>query len=334
MLVDEVNASLPTLHRYLRLRARMLGLTDLHYHDMYPPLVGEVEEEYSWGRSKRLVTRALAPLGTEYVTRLQRALEARWVDVEPRPGKRAGAYVNDGAYGVHPYMLLNHVGDYSSASTLAHEGGHLMHSWYSQEAQPYPTAGYVTFVAEVASTVNEVLFFEHRLAEAPDDRVRLALLGHLLEGLRTTVFRQTMFAQFELEIHEMAERGEPLTGETLNRLYADLLRRYHGEAAGVMRIDDRYAVEWAFVAHFHYNFYVYQYATSYVAAIALAEGIEQRRPGAVERYLAFLKAGSSRPPVELLREAGVDMTSPEPIRAAMRLMDDVLDRMEQILGPR
>jgi oligoendopeptidase F len=331
MLVDEVNKSLPTLHRYLKLRHRMLGLPELAYHDMYVPLVGEVVADYTWERSTRLVKESLAPLGEEYVQRLGRAFDSRWVDVHPRPGKRSGAYVNDSAYDVHPFMLLNHVDDYSSASTLAHEAGHLMHSWYSQEAQPYPTADYVIFVAEVASTVNEVLFFKDLVADAADDRARLALLGQFLEGLRTTVFRQVMFAEFELAIHEMGERGEPLTGDSLNRVYLDLLRRYHG-APEVVAIDELYAAEWAFVAHFHYNFYVYQYATSYVAAIALAEGIERDLPGARERYLDFLRAGSTRPPVELLRTAGVDMTSPEPIRAAMRLMNEVMDRMEAILA--
>lgn len=334
MLVDEINDSLPVLWRYLRLRAEILGLDDLRYHDMYPPLVSDVSADYSWESSKKLVLEALAPLGGEYVTRFAGALESGWVDVSPRPGKRSGAYVNDDAFEVHPYMLLNHQDDYLSATTLAHEGGHLMHSWFSQETQPYPTSRYAIFVAEVASTVNEVLFFRDLVARADDDDARLALLGNFLEGLRTTIFRQTMFAEFELAIHESAERGEPLTGDGMNALYGDLLRRYHGEDEGVMKIDDLYTVEWAFVPHFHYNFYVYQYATSYVAAIALAEAIEEDRSGARERYLEFLAAGSTKPPVELLRDAGVDMTSPEPIRAAMRLMSEVLDQIEQIRAER
>jgi oligoendopeptidase F len=334
MLVREVNASLPSLHRYLRLRARMLGLSDLRYHDLYPPLVPAVKADYGWENARRLVGEALRPLGEDYASRLRRALEGRWVDVYPRIGKRSGAYVEDGGYGVHPYMLLNHQDDYPSATTLAHEGGHLMHSWYSQEAQPFPTARYEIFVAEVASTVNEVLFFRHLLGRAEDDDARLALLGSFLEGLRTTVFRQTMFAEFELAIHEMAERGEPLTGESLNALYLGLLRRYHGEAEGVAAIDERYAAEWAWVPHFHYDFYVYQYATSYVAAIALSEGILADRPGARERYLAFLRSGSTKPPAELLRDAGVDVASPEPLRAAMRLMNEIIGEMEAILARR
>jgi oligoendopeptidase F len=330
MLVEEINASLPTLHRYLRLRASILGIEDLRYHDMYPSLVADVAEEYGWESSKRIVAKALTPLGDDYVDRLVRAMNAGWIDVYPRPGKRSGAYVNDAAYQVHPYMLLNHQDDYASASTLAHESGHLMHSWYSQESQPYPTAGYAIFVAEVASTVNQVLFFKDRIAEAQDDATRLALLGRFLEELRTIVFRQTMFAEFELAMHEMAERGEPLTARSLNQVYGDLMRRYHGQAEGVMTIDDLYTVEWASVPHFHYDFYVYQYATSYVAATALAEAILDGKPGALDRYLAFLQSGGTKPPVELLQDAGVDMTSPEPIRSAMRLMNAVMDQIEAI----
>jgi oligoendopeptidase F len=334
MLVDEINASLPTLHRYLKLRARILGIDDLRYHDMYPPLVDDITEDYSWETSKKIVAEALEPLGKEYVSRLNRAMNGGWIDVYPRPGKRSGAYVNDAAYEVHPYMLLNHQDDYASASTLAHEAGHLMHSWYSQEAQPYPTADYTIFVAEVASTVNQVMFFKHLVAEAADDDARLALLGRFLEELRTIVFRQTMFAEFELAMHERAERGEPLTGESLNAVYGDLLRRYHGEPEGVMNIDELYTAEWASVPHFHYDFYVYQYATSYIAATAIAEAIHEDREGARDRFLAFVRAGGTKPPVELLRDAGVDMTSPEPIRATMRLMNDVMDQIETILEKR
>jgi oligoendopeptidase F len=334
MLVDEVNVSLPTHHRYLKLRAQILGLDDLRYHDMYVALVDEVDADYTWESSKKLAAEALAPLGKDYVKRLQKALDGGWIDVYPQPGKRSGAYVNDGAYEVHPYMLLNHQDDYSSASTMVHEAGHLMHSWYSQEAQPYPTAGYAIFVAEVASTVNQVMFFKHLIAEAPNDEVRLSLLGRFLEEMRTTVFRQVMFAEFELAMHEMAERGEPLTGDSLTAVYGDLLKRYHGDEQGVMKIDDLYAVEWASVPHFHYDFYVYQYATSYVASVALVEAILEDRPGALDRYRAFLKSGSTKPPVELLQDAGVDMTSPEPIRASMRAMNQVMDQIEEILARR
>lgn len=331
MLVQEMNASLPTLHRYLRLRAKIMGIDDLAYYDGYPALVPEVGSDYTWEKSKALMKEALIPLGQEYVDRLDFALNNGWVDVYPREGKRSGAYVNDSAYDVHPYMLLNHQDNYSSASTLAHESGHLMHSSYSQEAQPFPLADYAIFVAEVASTVNEVIMFRHLVARAGSEEDKLAFLGNFLEGLRTTVFRQTMFAEFELTIHEKAEKGEPLTGDVMNEIYLELLRRYQGHEEGAMTIDELYAAEWSYVPHFHYNFYVYQYATSYIAAVALAEGITEKREGALERYLDFLKTGGTKPPVQLLQEAGVDMTSPEPIRAAMRLMNDVIDQIEVII---
>lgn len=334
MLVTEVNQALPSLHRYLLLRGRILGLSDLAYHDIYVPLVGELRKDYSWEASRGLVLEAFAPLGPTYVERLRAALTGRWVDVDPRPGKRSGGYVNDSAYGVHPYMLLNHHNDWHSASTLAHEAGHLMHSLLSQASNPFPTARYVIFVAEVASTFNETLLFHHALERSQTDDERLALLGNHLEGLRGTVFRQTMFAEFELAIHEAVERGEALTGDVLNQLYCELVHRYHGVQQGVMQIDPLYHAEWAHVPHFHYNFYVYQYATSFVAATALARRILDGDQDALARYLNFLTRGSSRPPVELLLDAGVDMTSPEPIHATIAEMNDVMDQIEQILERR
>jgi oligoendopeptidase F len=330
MLIEEINESLPTLYRYFELRKDILGLDDLRYHDMYVGLVPDIEEDYSWERSKKLVTEALAPLGEQYADRFAKALESGWVDVYPREGKRSGAYVIGAAYDVHPYMMLNHQDDYTSASTLAHEGGHLMHSWYSNEAQPYPTSDYVIFVAEVASTLNEILFFEKMVDEAGSDEERLAILGSFLDNMRQTVFRQTMFAEFELAIHEAGEQGAPLTGETLSNMYGELLRRYHGHDEGVVTIDDLYDIEWAFIPHFHYNYYVYQYATSFVAGVALAEKIGRGDQQARDAYLELLKAGSTKPPVDLLKDAGVDMTTPEPIRAAMRFMNDIMDQIDEI----
>ncbi len=333
MLVTEIGDGLPVLHRYLGLRAEMLGVDDLRYHDMYPTLVPSVAADYTWDRSKVLVLEALAPLGTDYVDTFQMALDSRWVDVFPREGKRSGAYVTDAAYEVHPYMLLNHTDDYQGITTLAHEGGHLLHSAMSSGAQPYPTSNYATFVAEVASTVNEVLLFEHLVSQAEDDEARLALLGHFLEGMRTTVFRQTMFAEFERDIHAAVEAGESLSADQLDARYLKLLRRYHGEAEGVTTIDERYAAEWAYIPHFHYDFYVYQYATSYIAAIALARGILDEQPGALDRYHAFLRAGSTKAPVALLREAGVDMASPAPMRSAITYMGEIIDRIEALAKP-
>jgi oligoendopeptidase F len=235
------------------------------------------------------------------------------------------------AYDVHPYMLLNHQDDYASASTFAHEAGHFMHSAYSNAAQPFPTARYDTFVAEVASVTNEWLLFRHSLELAETDDERLAILGSFLESMRLTVFRQTMFAEFERLIHAEAEAGKPLTAARMNELYLDLLRRYHGHDLGVTTIDERYAVEWAFIPHFHYNYYVYAYATSFVAGTAFSEQILHAE-GGVERYVErLLKAGASKPPVEILAAAGVDMTTAAPFAAFVAAMNGVLDQIEQIL---
>ena len=329
-LFYEVSSALPVLHRYMETRGRLLGVEDLSYHDLYPPLVDEVQADYGWDAAREVVLEALAPLGDEYTERARRALHSRWIDVEPRRGKRSGAYVNDGAFGVHPYMLLNHTEDFHGVSTIAHELGHLMHSWYSQEAQPYPNARYAIFVAEVASTLNEILLLRHMIDRTAPREQRLALLGHHLENIRGTVFRQTMFAEFETAVHEVVEAGGALTGQEMNERYGVLLRRYHGHDRGVMRVDERYDAEWAFVPHFHYNFYVYQYATSFVAATALARRILDGETGARERYLGFLRTGSTKPPVELLRDAGVDMTAPDPIRATMDEMTGVLDAIDAL----
>jgi oligoendopeptidase F len=333
MLIDEVNRALPSLHRYLELRARMLGVEDLAYHDLYPSLVKAVEAEYPWERSVDVVLKAFEPMGEEYVSYMRKACESGWIDVFPAEGKRTGAYVSGAAYEVHPYMLLNHQDDYDSASTFAHEAGHMMHSALSSAAQPFPTADYATFVAEVASTTQEWLFFRHTLANAGSDQERLAILGNFLESVRTTVFRQTMFAEFELAMHKVVEDGKPLTSETLNSLYLELLRRYHGHDEGVCTIDEKYQVEWAFIPHFHFNYYVYTYATSFIAATAFHEQILTGENGGVERYIdKLLKAGSSKPPVEILQDAGVDMTTPAPFRATMQAMEEIMDQIEEILA--
>jgi oligoendopeptidase F len=333
MLVREVNASLPTLHRYLKLRARMLGVGDLAYFDLYPSLVKDVQDNYPWPAATETVLAALQPMGSDYVDYLRRAFAGGWVDVYPREGKRSGAYMAGSAYDVHPYMLLNHLDDYDSTSTLAHEAGHMMHSAYTNRAQAYPTADYETFVAEVASVTNEWLLFDYTLEHASSDDEKLAILGQFLESARTTVFRQTMFAEFELAIHRMIESGRPLTSESLGAAYLELLRRYHGHDQGVCRIDDAYATEWAFVPHFHYNYYVYAYATSFIAANAFSENILTGTHGGAQGYVdRLLKAGSSKPPVQLLKDAGVDMTTPAPFQSMMRAMNRIMDQMEEILG--
>jgi len=335
-LVADVNRSLPTLHRYLALRKRMLGLKELRYEDLYAPLVKDVDRRYAPDEAIALTLEAVGPLGAPYVEELGAALRGRWTDFLPRPGKRSGAY-SVGVYAVHPYQLLNFNGQWEDVSTLAHEAGHTMHSALAAKAQPFPKYDYPTFVAEVASTLNENLLLHRVLGRTKDDATRLFLLGRHLETLRTTLFRQTMFAEFELAAHERAEKGEALSGESLSALYLELVRKYYGHAKGVCRVDALYGVEWASVPHFfHYDFYVFQYATSLVASTSLAKEIRKESSAggtaARDRYLAMLSAGGSRYAIDLLKSAGVDMTTPAPFAAAMDEMNRVMDDMEAILG--
>jgi len=334
-LIRDANANLPTLHRYLALRKRMLGLDKLGYEDLYAPLVKESDRSYSVDEAKAMVLAAVAPLGQDYQSKLRQGLESGWTDFLPSTGKRPGAY-STGVYGIHPYQLLNYNGQYDDVSTLAHESGHSMHSLLSSENQPYPTAEYAIFVAEVASTLNENLLFHKSLDEAQTDAERLALLGERLESLRTTLFRQVMFAEFELAAHQRAEKGEALTGESLTALYLDIVRRYYGHAQGVCDVDALYGVEWAYIPHFYRDYYVFQYATSLVASTALSQAIRddeaQGGTAARDRYLRLLSSGGSDYPVELLRKAGVDMTTSAPFQAAMADMNATMDRIEEILA--
>jgi oligoendopeptidase F len=335
-LLSDVHANLPTLHRYLRLRQKIMGLGQLGYQDLYAPIVTSVELRYTPEQAQSLTLEAFAPLGKEYVDVLRRGYAERWMDLLPNEGKTQGAYSNT-VYGVHPYQLLNFNGGYEDVSVLAHESGHSMHSWLSSKHQPYATWSYSTFVAEVASTLNESLLFRHMLAGAKDDATRLFLLSSYLDVLRTTLFRQTLFAEFELWIHEAVARGEPLTGESLSKKYLELVRTYYGHAQGVTRVDDIIGAEWAYIPHFYLNFYMYQYATSMIGGMSLSEGIigeQARRDGSATRnrdaYLRLLSAGSSKYPIELLKEAGVDMTTSQPFQAAMREMNGIMDEMERI----
>jgi oligoendopeptidase F len=332
-LIAETNANLGTLHRYLQLRARMLGVDDLGYFDGYPALV-ESDKKFPIAAGKQLTLEATEPLGDAYTEVMSSGFENRWMDVYPREGKRSGAYMNGSAYDVHPYVLMNYTDDYNSVSTLAHEWGHAMHSYLANKSQPYPTAGYSIFTAEIASTFNEALLLDHMLKTAASDEERLYYLGSALENLRTTFFRQTMFAEFELAIHERAEAGEALTGPKFTEIYADLLKRYHGHDEGVMNIEDLYTVEWAYIPHFYYNFYVYQYATSLAAASLLADSVLQGHPGAVENYLNLLRAGGSDYPHVLLTKAGVDLATPAPYRALFKRMEAIMDQIEEILDRR
>ena len=330
-LIEQVRRNLPSLHRYFRLRARALGLDTLTYFDLHCPLGTGPKRDYGVEAAKRLVLAAMEPLGAGYTEVMRESFERRWIDWHPAPGKRSGAYASGAAYDVHPYMLLNFNGDFDSVSTLAHEAGHAMHSYFSNRAQPYPCADYSIFVAEVASTFNEALLVERLFASASDREEKIFLLGHWLDGIRATLFRQTFFAEFELEIHRRAERGEALTGEALSRLYLELLRAYQGHATGECVVEDPFAIEWACVPHFYYDFYVYQYATGIVAANSLAHDVLNRNEGAPERYTRFLASGGSDYPLEILRSAGVDLESPAPYDATFRAMDRKLDALEALL---
>jgi oligoendopeptidase F len=334
-LIDGVNRHLSTFHRYLALRKRMLGLTDsLHYYDLYAPLVADVNLRYTPEEAEAHILESVAPLGADYVSVVRRAFSSRWIDFFPTTGKRSGAYSNGGAYDVHPYMLLNYLGQYNDMSTLAHELGHTMHSYYSNKTQPFPTAGYQTFVAEVASTFNEALLLDYMLGRIKDDQTRLSLLGNYLENAKSTVFRQTQFAEFELRMHEAAQQGAPITGDMLSTLYADITRRYYGHDQGICVVDDYVANEWSYVPHFYREFYVFQYATSFTAAEALSARVLAGDQAATKRYLAFISAGGSKYPIELLKDAGVDMTSDEPLDLTVRKMETVMDEMEKILARR
>ena len=334
-LVDGVNTHLPTFHRYLRLRKKMMGITDdLHYYDLYAPLVASVNLRYTPEEAQQHVLASMAPLGADYTGVVQRAFRERWLDWYPTEGKLSGAYSNGGAYDVHPYMLLNYLGQYNDVSTLTHELGHTMHSYYSNKTQPYATAGYATFVAEVASTFNEALLVDHMLKQIKDTPTRLSLLGNYLEGIKSTVFRQTQFAEFELRMHEMGEKGEPITGDALAKLYLDITRKYYGHDKSVTVVDDYIAHEWSYIPHFYRDFYVFQYATSFTAAEALSAKVLAGDQAATKRYLAFLGSGGSDYPINLLKNAGVDMTTDEPLDLTIRKMNAVMDEMERLLAAR
>jgi oligoendopeptidase F len=329
MLIAQTRANLPTLHRYFKIRAKMLGVNDLHYYDMYPPLV-KSDLQYPVEQGKDLMLAAVQPLGPDYVATMTEALKHRWMDVYPRPRKRSGAYMNGAIYDVHPYLLLNYNDDYESVSTLAHEWGHAMHSYLANHTQAYINADYPTFTAEIASTTNEELLLEHMLKIAKTDDERLLYLGSALEGLRTTFFRQAMFADFEREVHNRVDKGESLTGEDITRIYGDILRLYHGDKEGVVKIDDVDAMEWAYIPHFYNQFYVFQYATSISAGSMFASEILKGTPGARERYLNVLRSGGSAYPYELVKAAGVDLATPAPYQAIVARMNKIMDDIEAI----
>ncbi|MBC3864204.1 oligoendopeptidase F [Undibacterium jejuense] len=332
-LVSQTQANLPTLHRYFQLRAKMLGVSDLRYYDIYPALVTG-NYHYPIEDGVKLMLASVKPLGEDYVAAMTKATTERWMDVYPRPHKRSGAYMSGTAYDVHPYLLLNYNDDYESVSTLGHEWGHAMHSYLANKNQSFLNSDYPTFTAEIASTTNEVFLLDHMLKIAKTDDERLLYLGSALENLRGTFFRQAMFADFEREVHARVDKGESLTGEGLSKIYGDILKRYHGDKEGVMKIDDTYAVEWAYIPHFYNRFYVFQYATSIAAGSMFADEILKGEPGARDKYLNILKAGASAYPYDLVKNAGVDLASPAPYQAVFKRMNTIMDQIEAILAKR
>lgn len=330
-LIDNVHQNLPTFHRYLNLRKKMLSVDQLHYYDLYAPLVKEVDLGYSVEEAQRLILDSLQPLGQNYVAVVNDAFQNRWIDMYPNEGKRSGAYSNGAIYDTHPYILMNYNGKYDDVSTLTHELGHTMHSYLSNKAQPFSKADYSIFVAEVASTLNEALLNDYLLDTIEDPRVRLSILGNYLEGAKGTLFRQTQFAEYELLVHQLAEKGESLTGERLSELYFDLVKKYYGHDNGVCHVDDYIRQEWSYIPHFYYNYYVFQYATSFTASQALAEQIQAGGADVQNRYLQFLSSGGSGYPVDLLKKAGVDMTENRPFRLTIEKINRVIDEMEELI---
>ncbi|GHF25603.1 oligoendopeptidase F [Kordiimonas sediminis] len=332
-LVAAANENLPAMHAYLKLRQRMLGLDDLHYYDIYPESTA-LDREFSLDEAKELTLQSLQPFGEEYLAALREGFQQEWMHVYPQPGKRPGAYMFGSAYDVHPYLLLNYNKGFEDVSTFSHEWGHAVHTMLSKKNNSFENFSYSTYTAELASTTNEVLLQEYLLAKDLSDEERLYYIDRALEGIRGTFFRQTMFAEFELKIHELAESGQPLSGQKMTEIYLELLKKYHGHDQGVMTIDDAYGIEWAYIPHFYRNFYVYQYATSITGGTAFAERMREGDGDATTDYVNVLKAGGSEYPYYLLQKNGIDLATREPydilIGRMNRLMEeasDILDRM-------
>jgi oligoendopeptidase F len=327
-LIDTVHAGLPALHQYIELRRRVLKLKKIDMYDLYNPLLPECRAEYTWEEAASIARAAMKPLGENYMQVIDQAFEERWVDVPERKGKRSGAY-SSGCYDSYPYLLLNFNGTLNDVFTLAHELGHSLHSYYSHASQPYHYSSYSIFVAEVASTTNEILLFEHLLSQTRDKALRAHLLCHLADEIRGTIYRQTMFAEFELNIHELAEARTPLSADLLDDAYFELNKRYHGPK---LKANKLIASEWSRIPHFYYDFYVYKYATGMSAAIRLADGLLNGGAAEREAYFGFLKAGDSKDVLEIMRDAGVDLATPEPVAAALAYFARTVDRLAKELG--
>lgn len=326
-LIDTVNNNLDKFHRYVALRKKCLGLSELHMYDAYTPMIADVAKEVSFDEAKATILKALAPLGEDYLEILREGFSNRWIDVYENAGKTSGAY-SAGAYGTHPYVLMNYNNSLDEMFTLAHEMGHAIHSYYSNSNQPFIYSQYKIFVAEVASTCNEILLMEYLLKNTTDKKERAYLLNHYMDSFKGTVYRQTQFAEFEMRTNAMQEAGETLTADALSKLYLEINKKYYGDD---MVSDDEIAYEWARIPHFYYNFYVYQYATSFSASVTIARNILKEGAPAVERYKKFLKSGCSKAPVELLKIAGVDLSTAKPIEDALNVFGEIIDEMEKLL---
>ncbi|WP_259391416.1 oligoendopeptidase F [Paenibacillus sp. 1011MAR3C5] len=329
-LIDTIHKHLPLMHRYMELRKRLLGLDELHMYDLFAPLVEEFDMEISFDEAKKTISESLKPLGEDYLNVLQEGFDKGWIDVYENEGKRSGAY-SWGAYGTHPYVLLNHKDNLNSMFTLTHEMGHALHSYYSDTNQNYRDAQYTIFLAEVASTLNEALLMDYLLGKSTDAKEKMYLLTYYADQFRTTVFRQTMFAEFEKIVHERTEAGESLTPQELSKIYYDLNKLYYGPG---MVVDQDIEMEWARIPHFYTSFYVYKYATGFSAATSFSKQILDEGEPAVERYLGFLKSGGSDFSINILKKAGVDMSSPEPIEQAMSVFEELIAQMEQLTSNR
>ncbi|PKL82661.1 MAG: oligoendopeptidase F [Ignavibacteriae bacterium HGW-Ignavibacteriae-3] len=332
-LIKQIHLNLPTLHRFLKLKARMLGVDIVHYYDLYTPLVKTVDFKYSIEEGQKLLLDVFKPMGEEYVSTVKKAFDERWIDYIPTKGKRSGAYSSGAQYDYHPYILTNWTDDFGSVSTLTHELGHTMHSYFSNKHQSFVDAQYATFVAEIASTINETLLNDYMVNNVKSDQEKLYLLGSYLDLLRTTIFRQTSFAEFELELHNRIENGDPLTGEEISRMYYGIVKKYYGNDEGVSVVDDYVSYEWAMVPHFvNYTYYVYQYSTSLIYATAFAEKIIKEGQPAVDKFFNILNGGSSDYPIELIKKAGLDPLTSEAFDLTMAKMNSVMDQMEEILN--
>lgn len=326
-LIETVHNNMDYMYQYLSLRKEVLGLEELHLYDVYVPMMSDFKKEICFEDAKELVKKALEPLGKEYGAVLSEGLHSGWIDVYENEGKRSGAY-SWGAYGTHPFVLLNYQDQLNDVFTLAHEMGHALHSWFSDKTQPYIYAGYKIFVAEVASTCNEALLMDYLLKHSGDKKEKAYLINYFLEQFRTTLYRQVMFAEFELKAHQLQESGEGVTADRLCELYKELNQLYFGDQ---VVIDEEIAMEWARIPHFYNSYYVYQYATGYAAAIALSRKILKEGENAVKDYLKFLQGGSSKDPIDLLKDAGVNMASAEPVEEALKFFGELIEQYRECL---